>query len=210
MNYPTVMQNPLLKRRETKKEKEELQQRIKFSNMERPVTGNQLTKNFHRPFSTEKGGETLMHKRKTMMYRETSAEDLPAEEADKMGDKGLPHIRSVDRLNTAGAFRFGQGLSSSYHQLKQRPDSQNVGYSFWKCDAVFSAMPPKKLTAKEKKELKEKKAQEEAEALERKKEPKYIGTEDALVAASSWQNSVSINKKNAVGTLASSKYGEQV
>lgn len=36
MNYPTVMQNPLLKRRETKKEKEEQQQRIKFSNMERP------------------------------------------------------------------------------------------------------------------------------------------------------------------------------
>ena len=123
MNYPTVMQNPLLKRRETKKEKEEMQQRIKFSNMERPVTGNQLTKNFHRPFSTEKGGETLMHKRKNMMYRENSSENLPAEEADKMGDKGLPHIRSVDRLNTAGAFRFGQGLSSGYHQLKQRPDS---------------------------------------------------------------------------------------
>jgi len=104
MNYPTVMQNPLLKRRETKKEKEELQQKIKFSNMERPVTGHQLTKNFHRPFSTKEGGETLMHKRKAMMYKDNSTENLAAEEVDKIGDKGLPHIRSVDRLNTANAF----------------------------------------------------------------------------------------------------------
>jgi len=41
-------------------------------------------------------------------------------------------------------------------------------------------MPPKKLTAKEKKELKEKKALEEAEALELKKLPKYINQDVAL------------------------------
>jgi hypothetical protein len=39
MNYPTVMQNPLLKRRQTKKEKEEQYEHIKFSNLERPITG---------------------------------------------------------------------------------------------------------------------------------------------------------------------------
>ena len=43
MNYPTVMQNPLLKRRETKKEKEEQYDKIKFSNLERPITGYQHT-----------------------------------------------------------------------------------------------------------------------------------------------------------------------
>lgn len=71
-------------------------------------------------------------------------------------------------------------------------------------------MPQKKQTAKEKKEAKEKKILDDLEALELKKLPKYINEEVALGAASSWQNSVAINKKIAVGTLASSKYGEKV
>lgn len=48
-----------------------------------------------------------MHKRKTMMYKDISTENLAAEELDKMGDKGLPHIRSAERLNTAKDFKFG-------------------------------------------------------------------------------------------------------
>jgi hypothetical protein len=48
--------------------------------MQRPVTGNQATDNFHRPFSTKEGGETLMHKRKTMMYKDTSTENISAGE----------------------------------------------------------------------------------------------------------------------------------
>ena len=49
MNYPTVMQNPLLKRRETKKEKEEQYERIKFSNLERPIPGINIQKTFIDP-----------------------------------------------------------------------------------------------------------------------------------------------------------------
>lgn len=92
MNYPTVMQNPLLKRRETKKEKEEQYERIKFSNLERPITGYQHTKDFHRPFSTNDGGETLMHKRKNMMYKDPSNGKLEVIDEAQLNDKGLPHI----------------------------------------------------------------------------------------------------------------------
>jgi len=61
-----------------------------------------------------------------------------------------------------------------------RPDSENVGYSFVKVEDVLGAMPPKKMTAKEKKELEEKKKQAEADALELKKQPKFTTKELAL------------------------------
>lgn len=69
MNYPTVLQNPLLKKRETKQEKEEREQQIRFSNMDRPISGYKHTDSFKRPFSTKEGGETLMHKRKELQMK---------------------------------------------------------------------------------------------------------------------------------------------
>ena len=90
MNYPTVMQNPLLKRRETKKEKEEQYDKIKFSNLQRPITGYQPTQDFNRPFSTKDGGETLVKKRTIHM------EPTPGSKLDTINevpqDKGIPHI----------------------------------------------------------------------------------------------------------------------
>lgn len=69
MNYPTVLQNPLLKKRETKQEKEEREANVRFSNIERPISGYKHTDGFKRPFSTKEGGETLMHKRKELQMK---------------------------------------------------------------------------------------------------------------------------------------------
>jgi hypothetical protein len=38
MNYPTVMQNPLLAKQMTKKDKVQMQEKIKFDNMVRPIS----------------------------------------------------------------------------------------------------------------------------------------------------------------------------
>jgi hypothetical protein len=59
MNYPKIIQNPLLK----KKGKQEIA-KFEFSNMKRPVSAFQ--EDYVRPFSTKEGGETLMHKRKLL------------------------------------------------------------------------------------------------------------------------------------------------
>ena len=59
MNYPKVMTNPLLKKRETQKELKDQKDKMIFSNMKRPISGYQYE--FARPFSTKAGGETLMH-----------------------------------------------------------------------------------------------------------------------------------------------------
>lgn len=69
MNYPSVMTNPLLKPRESQKEREKQKDEMKFNNMERPITGTENIKGFKRPFSTKDGGETLMHKRKQLQFR---------------------------------------------------------------------------------------------------------------------------------------------
>jgi hypothetical protein len=69
MNYPTVLQNPLLKKRETKQEKAEREANVRFSNIERPISGYKHTDGFKRPFSTKEGGETLMHKRKELQMK---------------------------------------------------------------------------------------------------------------------------------------------
>ena len=69
MNYPTTLQNPLLKKRETKQEKEEREQQIRFTNTDRPISGYKHTDSFKRPFSTKEGGETLMHKRKELQMK---------------------------------------------------------------------------------------------------------------------------------------------
>ena len=39
MNYPTVIKNPLLAKHMTKAEKTEMQEKIKFDNMQRPISG---------------------------------------------------------------------------------------------------------------------------------------------------------------------------
>ena len=60
MNYPCVMANPLLQKKPTKEEQAEIHKTYHFDNMKRPVSCYQHTDNFHRPFSTKDGGETLM------------------------------------------------------------------------------------------------------------------------------------------------------
>ena len=84
MNYPTVLQNPLLKKRETKEERDEREQQIRFSNQDRPISGYKHTNSFKRPFSTKEGGETLMHKRKELQLKtlkdNPSAANLPDQE----------------------------------------------------------------------------------------------------------------------------------
>lgn len=74
MNYPTVLQNPLLKKPETKEEKAKREADIResyprFSNIDRPISGYKHTDGFKRPFSTKEGGETLMHKRKELQAK---------------------------------------------------------------------------------------------------------------------------------------------
>lgn len=86
-----------MKRRETKKEKEEQYEKIKFSNLERPITGYQHTKDFHRPFSTKDGGETLVKKR-TIYGGEPSAAGSKLDVINEVpNDKGIPHIQANDR-----------------------------------------------------------------------------------------------------------------
>ena len=109
MNYPTHLQNPLLKKRTSAKEKQEMQNQIRFSNMERPISGYKATDNFKRPFSTKEGGETLMHKRKKLQFKALPDEPAAATEGDAKQsegqfDRGLPHVNSMDRLSSAGAF----------------------------------------------------------------------------------------------------------
>jgi len=128
MNYPTVMQNPLLKKKETHT-KGEAKQQVKFDNMTRPISGYQLTDSFRRPFSTKDGGETLMHKRKQLQFQisqqegdrnrnntqqDTKSSDQPAELPK--GDRGLPHIQSVDHLSNSSQFFIGRSIQSGYHK----------------------------------------------------------------------------------------------
>ena len=57
MNYPTVIENALLKKRESNLFEEA---KVEYSNLKRPISGYKLTDSFIRPFSTKEGGETLM------------------------------------------------------------------------------------------------------------------------------------------------------
>lgn len=76
---------------------------------------------------------------------------------------------------------------------------------------MFKGFPVQKpKTAKEKKALEEKKKREEEEAAALKLVPKTISNEQALYGVEGWKNTVSINKKFAVGTVASSKYDKKV
>lgn len=127
MNYPTTLQNPLLKRRETKEEKEERERQVRFNNLDRPISGYKHTDHFKRPFSTKEGGETLMHKRKelqmkTLKENPSAANLSEAEKHDlfmkqyneKLYDRGLPHIESTGRLSSATTFQLGRSIQSSY------------------------------------------------------------------------------------------------
>lgn len=66
------------------------------------------------------------------------------------------------------------------------------------------------MTGKEKKAEAEKKKLEEAEKEASKLIPKLESNEQALYRAEGWNATVSINKKHAIGTLASSKYDKKV
>lgn len=226
MNYPAIMTNPLLKKREGQKERVEKRDQIKFSNMARPVSGFQLTSNFQRPFSTKEGGETLMHKRKQLQFaampKETSVDQLQAEpkaEPAPLGDRGLPHARSMDRLSSAASgFQFGRSIQSGYHKGRMdgthiRPDSQVVNadnYTIRSVERVFSAFPQKKPTGKDKKKMEEEKKRQEEEDALKALIPKTETNEQALMTAGGWQNSVNIHKKIAVGTTTTSNYEEKV
>ena len=95
MNYPTVMRNPLLKKRDNRQFGEE-------NIMDRPLSFHpKPTTSAQRPFSTKEGGETLMHKRKALQYKpmvkDTSQEALPGllkapnAQDENAYDKGVPH-----------------------------------------------------------------------------------------------------------------------
>ena len=89
MNYPTVLQNPLVRKRERMIEasyrpkpemKEEPEQEQSytdnlpmFSNFSRPKTGYKHTDNFRRPLSTKDGGEQVMGIRRTCWRTLSSA-----------------------------------------------------------------------------------------------------------------------------------------
>lgn len=104
MNYPTVMTNPLLKKRDNR-------QMADIDMMERPLSFHpKPTTSAQRPFSTNEGGETLMHKRKALQFK-TMAKDASSpmlekniSEKEEVKDKGIPHIYSVDRLSSASNF----------------------------------------------------------------------------------------------------------
>lgn len=61
-----IMTNPLLQKKISKTEKQEMNEKIAFNNMERPISGYQNARSFFRPFSTKEGGETLMQRRKEL------------------------------------------------------------------------------------------------------------------------------------------------
>lgn len=93
----------------------------------------------------------------------------------------------------------------------ERPDSEAINsnnYSFKTVEKVFSAFPQKKpkMSKKEAEELKAKQAEEEAI---RKAMPRNETNDFTLKNAISWQNSVSISKKFAAGTVTTKKWEEK-
>lgn len=133
----------------------------------------------------------MMHKRKALQFKamakdpsmallpgktgkDKDGKDLEGGQAPaEIGDKGLPHIHSMDRLSSASNFKFGQSIQSAYHKNRAegtftRPDSEMVNtnnYTIRSVERVFSAFPQKK-PKKDKKALEEEKAkQAEEEAL---------------------------------------------
>ena len=62
-----TISNPLIQKKMTNAEKEDLHSKIRFDNMQRPYSGYQ--RDFVMPFSTNQGGETLMHKRKELHHK---------------------------------------------------------------------------------------------------------------------------------------------
>ena len=89
------------------------------------------------------------------MPKETSVDQLqaagePKAEPVQMGDKGLPHVRSMDRLSSAASgFQFGRSIQSGYHKGRMegthiRPGSEVVNsdnYTIRSVERVFSAFP---------------------------------------------------------------------
>merc|ERR1719454_2374870 len=75
-------------------------------------------------------------------------------------------------------------------------------------DRAFSAFPQKPVK-KDKKKLEEEKKAKEEEEERLKKIPKVMTSGQALHSAGSWQHSVTIGRKFAVGTVATSKYDER-
>jgi hypothetical protein len=69
MNYPKVMVNPLLKKRDKRTTEEILDQPLSLH--PKPTTSAQ------RPFSTKEGGETLMHQRKALQQKPWTAHEPP-------------------------------------------------------------------------------------------------------------------------------------
>lgn len=166
-----------------------------------------------------------MHKRKQLQFaalaKDASADQLqvePKTEPIQIGDRGLPHVRSMDRLSSASGFQFGRSIQSGYHKGRMdgthvRPDSQMVNdnnYTIRSVERVFSAFPQKKPTGKDKKKAEEEKKRLEEEEALRKLMPRNETNEQALMTAGGWQNSVNIHKKTAVGTTTTCKYEEKV
>ena len=118
-----------------------------------------------------------------------------------LGDKGFPHIKSLERISTAASsFPVGKSIQPVYQHVinhfrpdshlppkvqviditKPRPDTV-VPNSIKTNKDIHASFPvPKPKTAKEKKALEEKKKAEEEARLAAGEEHKVITTEQAL------------------------------
>lgn len=109
---------------------------------------------------------------------------------------------------------IGRSIQSSYKRAPQE-DTKTV-YGLGKetfqqlksVDRAFSAFPQKP-QKKDKKKLEEEKKAKEEEEERLRLIPKVMTSGQALSKAGSWQHSVTIGRKFAVGTLATSKYDEK-
>lgn len=198
MNYPTVLQNPLLKKRETQQEKNDREKQIRFNNLDRPISGYKHTDAFKRPFSTKEGGDSLMTKRKELQMKtlkeNPSAANLTEAEKhelfmkqyhDKQFDRGLPHIESTGRLSSASTFQIGRSIQSSYKRAPQEDAKSVFGLGketfqpLKSVDRAFSAFPQKP-QKKDKKKLEEEKKAKEEEEERQKLIPKVMTSGEAL------------------------------
>lgn len=120
----------------------------------------------------------------------------------------------MDRLSSASALQIGRSIQSSYKRAPNEDTKSVFGMgkqSFQQLktvDRAFSAFPQKPVKKDKKKLEEEKKAKEEEEERQRLI-PKVMTGQQALQSAGTWQHSVNIGRKFAVGTLSTSKYDEK-
>lgn len=79
---------------------------------------------------------------------------------ERLGDKGVPHEGSLNRIGSASTFQFGRSIQSGFKRFEEDEPLAGKGtaVALGKVDTAraFSAFPPKKkkLTKKEQEEVK--------------------------------------------------------